>query len=247
MSNFYRTDLLVLDVTKGIYDMYLTVLSPVLGKVHVIAKHASSSKSKRKVQLKKGNVLNAIIFNKNRYYLSDFAVKQSLFLNLESVDEVKLLELWLKIIEGFSLYADFKEFKYILFLLEHTFLHKKIKHNVGTIYFLNMYNILPFKAVCSSCKKTKLSGVVTKESVWLCNDCYNADKNKGKNREKNRDKLSGNKSVEHMLADNKPADNKSANFKSADSKSADVYLALDFTSLSLTVNSLKEIVNSMLK
>ena len=175
MHNFYRSKLLILDTASSVYDIYIVGASPILGKVHLIAKNAASFKSKRKIQLKQGNLLSAVIFHKNRYYLSDFSVSASYFANLKSLNHVKTLTKFLKIIEGFYVYPDFDEFNMIQELLDNTFITYKYSIPMASVLLLTLFRILPTGLKCNLCKQTKMHGYIT-EAGWICSNCYNQQK-----------------------------------------------------------------------
>lgn len=171
MLNFYRTKVLILEEYSSVYDIYIVGISPILGKVHLIAKNAASSKSKRKIQLKRGNLLNAVIFHKNRFYLSDTSVEASFFTNLNSLNQVKALNLILEIINGFYIYPDFTEFNEIIKILKNTFLIHKYTISTASILILYLFRILPSGIKCQNCKEDKRNGYLT-EYGWTCNACY---------------------------------------------------------------------------
>ena len=169
------TDILITNVRHSQNDLYIRGLSHILGVIEAIVKNANLPYSRRSVLLSKGTLIKAVLYKKNRLYVSDFETLVRFYVNLNTYKEHLLFEDLLWFWERFWV-ADYSIFKELLSQLE---LLTSSVSTKSALIKLTLWTILRLEIIpsyylyCRKCRQFIKKGRIS-YTISYCDDCLNS-------------------------------------------------------------------------
>ena len=176
-KNFLRDTFLIIETYSGVKNLYIVGLGRLSGYTYLLVHGSATAKSKRRALLKQGALIEGMVYIKNRYHLSEFAVHEYFFTNLKSKQEVLILN---KLMQLFGLVykpGDTATFDRVINFFNHTFVTRTMSIRNGVYKILLLLNLAPYLK-CSRCKKLNTSGFWLDREAFVCHLCSKTD---GKN------------------------------------------------------------------
>ena len=164
MSKIISTKGVVVGVTPYLSDLRISLITPGMGKLYAIAKHANSSGSKRKRFLVPGVEISAKLYIKNHYYLSNIEFLHNFVGNLESYFQAQVLKIIFSALDSFYTIDDSVKYLEIIELLKEFKSTRKFYSYAAGLKILELLGLVDLKTgtKCRVCNISMQQGYFCK-------------------------------------------------------------------------------------